>query len=392
MVGVEQDVGTSRQREQARVVDDYQGHHQRAGQDGDVRGNAAGHQDHARDLLRRKAQQLRRKEFPRHHDAAAAAERFGLRSGEVEQQAGDHVAHIVGLLAHEADGTGLETAQVAVRHLQHGARHRRALVDHRLDAGGESGILQDKQVGGEDQRRHVGQPLADLRLHLLQLLLGGAQGAAEVVQGQAGRVIGRGERVVLALAVQDQARPARQPVGRSLPLEGCLDVGRQRVFSLARQRAGTEQQAGVLDGAGELRPDRAQPLHLHAREAPVLAALHHQHANAGDAARQRYRQEGFELLFPEAGNVPVERALAGHRLVDVAQFLERGAGKPLAELQPHGAEQVAVQTFGGGHGELAVGRVVQVDGAHVGAHVLGNHARGPVQERAQIHRLVKQRA
>ena len=351
----------------------------------------AGHQDHARHLLRRQAQQLRRKELPRHHDAAAAPERFGLGSGEVDQQAGDHVAHVVGLLAHETDGTGLEAAQVAVRHLQDGAWNRQALVDHRLDAGGESGILQDQQVGGEDQRRDVGQPFADLRLHVLQLLFGGAHGAPEVLRGQTGRVVGRGERVILALAVQDQARTARQPVRRPLPLEGGLDVGGQRVFSLARQRAGAEQQAGVLDGAGELRPDRAQPLHVHAVEAAVLAALHHQHADAGDAAGQRHRQEGLELLFPESRNVPVEGAHAGHRLLDVAQLLERRAGEPLAELQPYGAEQVAVQAVGGGHGEFAVGRVVEIDGAHVGAHVLGNHARGPVKEGAQIHRLVKQR-
>ena len=392
MVGVEQDVGAGRQRQQARIVDDHEGHHQRAGQNGDVGGDAAGHHDHPRHLLRRHAQQLRRKELARHHDAAAALRRLRPVAGDVVQQPGDQIAHVVRLLAHEADGARLEAAQIAVRHLQHGAGDRGALLDQALDAVGESGILQDQQVRGEDQRRHVGEPLTDVRLHLLQLLFGNAQRPAKVLHGQVGGKLGIGQRLVLTFPVHAQAGAARKSARGDLALERGLHVQRQELLAFARQRAGAEQQPGVLDGAGELRRDGAQPLHVHAREAAVLAPLYHQHADAGDAAGQRHRQKTLELLFPEVGHVAIEGAVAGDRLLDVAQLLERGAGEPLAQLQTHLTPQVAVQPVGGGHGELPIGGVVQVDGTHVGAHVLGDHPRRPVEEGTQIHRLMKQRA
>ena len=245
-------------------------------------------------------------------------------------------------------------------------------------------------MGGKDQGGDVGQTFTHLRLHLLQLPLGGADGGAEVIQGQVGTVLGDGQRIVLPLAVQPQARAARQPTGSHLALEGG-DRLQRRVVALAGSGRRTQQQARVLDRAGELGAHRAQPLHVHACELAVLAALHHEHADARDAAQQRHRQEALELLLPEVRDVAVEGTGAGHRLHDVAELLERHPGKPLAQLQAHLPHQLAVEPVGGAQGKLANGGVVEVDRAHLGIDVLGHHRGRALEERAQVERLVKQR-
>ena len=387
----------------ALVAHDDQRQHQRTGQDRQVRAGAAGDQHHARGPEGGELQQVRWIELARHDDAARPRIDRGALADDVAEQAHHHVLDVLHLVLDVGAFAGSEALQVKGGHLQHGARRAVAPLDAGQHPAGELRVLEDQQVRGEDQRRDVGQLVLHLGLQLLELALGGQDRGFEVGPAVHARVRALGERLVDPLAVEQRGRTHRLSFGGGLPGEPlpasrplrARSAGRTALPVAPRRLAralGIHQQPRVLQRVGELTGDRPQRQRVVLVERRGRVALHRQHADGGDAARDRHRQERLVVLLRDAGDRLEAGVLGGDPLHDRPPAFERRADDPLAHRQPHAADRRGLQPDGGAQHQLLGLLLVDVDAAHRRPHAAGDHLHRPVQEGPQAHRAQEQPA
>ena len=368
-----------------------------------MRAGAAGDQHHAGSPQGGELQQVRRVQLPRHHDAARPGVDRRALADDVAEQAHHHVLDVLHLVLDVDALAGGEALQVGGGHLQHGAGGAFAPFDAGQHAAGELLVLQDQQVGGEDQRRDVGKLVLHLGLQLLELVLGGEHRRFEVGAAERAVIRALGERLVDPLAVERRRRSHRLAFGGRLPGEALPGAGlaaagapRGAAVTVAPRRLvrfpGVHEQPRVLQRVGELAGDRPQRQRVVLVERRGGFALHGQHADGSDAARDRHGQERLVALLVDVRHGLEAGMLGGDPLHDRPPAFERGADDPLARRQAHAADRRRLQADGRAEHQLLGFVLEDVDAAHRRAHAARDHLHRAVQERIQAERAQEQPA
>ena len=258
-----------------------------------MRGHAARQEHDAADLLQPELEDIGRQELGGDGDAAFEAGLDVAMAGEIGEQTAAHVHHVVALFAHVRVVHAVEELDVVEDHAVHGLGGWRPGGDLLLHGAQPALIAQHQELRREDHGGDVGQPLPGQLLEVLELLFGGGHGPAEIGQLQRGAAHQRADLGQRRLADEHD-------LAHGAALGADLAAHEAQLGQDGRRRAGDrcglqgQQQAGHLDGRGELHGDGAKDLDvLGARSGPgcllcrVMAPTGRRPRRMGTATNER---------------------------------------------------------------------------------------------------------
>ena len=390
---------------------------ERLGQNGGVRGGAAVRQDHTLEMFVIHAAQVGQRQIVGdQNQVLASGLGLLLQAEQVAQDALADVQHVGHAVAQVFAARPFQAGDVVFGDSLEGTVRGAALTNARLDLFEKRRVLQHHAVHVEDRPVDFRQPGVNLFLQRVDFADGAFDRGAQMREFRRGVVgvpllhgVEAHDRMdEMGAARADAGRPAdaRQPQptrpARGLALLFAPAFVRAAVLQrgqhpgaivLAFALLGLERflNTGLHDDVGDLRRDRLQQPHLGPRKPPPAAALHDHHPEQAAGVRHRQPEKRMETLLAGLGKVFV--AFVGHGVWhhDRLAGLDHQPGETFVLVHADLADGCAVEAGRGPQREAFLPGVEQVEGAHVGAHPLGDDAGTFLQGVPQVLRAREQR-
>ena len=293
-------------------VHDDHGYIERAGQDRDVRGDAAADEDDRFGAFGGELEQVGREQPLGDNDMVLIDAHLLALPDEIVDEPHGQVLDVVDLLPHVRVVAGEKASHVVCCHAGDRRRSIHAAFDPLRNLADELLVFENHQMGGKDQRGGVGELVLHLLLQLFKLALRGGHGMAEILQrvGLASVMVQEERQGVLP--GEDHARGVGEPLG------GCFafdepELVRHAFDDFPMRLVHAEEKLSILDDVGQLGGDRLEGGDILAAEALPGAALEDEDAQLGDAPRDGHGQKGVVALFKDPGKVLVVGIVGWHR-------------------------------------------------------------------------------